>query len=59
MAGLSAAKRKYIRAAYELSKEGEGASVSDIAERLGVARSSACLAVKALQKKKLVKRDKK
>ncbi len=55
--GLTTSQQDYIKAVYELSGSGEGAHVSDIAHMLGVNKSSASVAMKALQQKKMVRRD--
>lgn len=48
----------YLEAIYELSKDGNGARVSDIAERLGVTKASTNRAVAILLEKKLVTNEK-
>lgn len=57
MNGLSVSMQNYIKAVYELSSCGEGAHISDIAAKVGVTKASTCVAVKTLQKKKLVYRN--
>ncbi len=47
----------YIKAVYELSLEGEGVRISDIAAKVGVTKASTCVAMKALQEKNMVYRD--
>lgn len=54
---ITPAQQYYLRAIHELTVDGEGARLSDIAAKVGVKKSSACTALKTLQRKKLVKRD--
>ena len=54
---LTTSQQDYIKVIYELSGSGEGAHVSDIADMLGVNKASASVAMKALQQKKMVRRD--
>ena len=54
MPTLTVAMRNYIRAIYELSSDGEGVRISDIAAKRKVSKSSACIAMKTLQKAGLV-----
>ena len=56
MTKLTASKEHYIKAVYELDRDGEGARISDIAEKLNVTKASVCVAMKSLQQKKLVER---
>ena len=48
----------YLEAVYELSAEGEGARVSDIAARLGVSKASVNSAMNVLASKELVENEK-
>ncbi len=57
LAELSASKQNYLKAVYELEKNGKGARISDIAAMIGVTKPSACLAVQVLEKKDFIKRD--
>lgn len=57
MKGLSVSMQHYIKAVYELSDDGAGVRISDIAVKVGVTKASACIAMQALQKKAMVKRD--
>lgn len=57
MADLTVSMQNYIRAIYELSSDSEGVRVSDIAAKCNVSKSSACIAMKTLQKEGLVQRN--
>jgi Mn-dependent DtxR family transcriptional regulator len=57
MSKLTKSQENYIKIIYELSLHGDGVHVTDIAAKLGVAKASASVAVKALQKQELVRRD--
>ena len=57
MKGLSVSMQNYIKAVYELSSGGDGTRICDIAAKVGVTKASACVAMKSLEKKKLVYRD--
>ncbi len=51
------AKVRYIRAIYELTRDGDTARVSDLAIKLGVTKPSVSNAVKSLERDRLVIRD--
>lgn len=57
MPNLTVAMQHYIKTIYELSSDGEGVRVSDIAAKLNVTKASSCIAMKNLQKKRMVYRD--
>ena len=57
MSSLTVSMQNYIRVIYELSPGGEGARICDIAVKRNVTKSSACVAMKTLQKKGLIHRD--
>lgn len=57
MKGLSASMQNYIKAVYELSSGNGGVRVVDIADNLSVSKASTCAAMKILQEKELVYRD--
>ena len=57
MPTLTVAMQNYIRAIFELSSDGEGVRISDIAVKRKVSKSSACIAMKTLQKEGLIQRD--
>lgn len=57
MEDITKSQQNYLKAVYVLSQSGEGAQISDIAHMVGVRKSSASVAVKMLQRKRLVKRD--
>ena len=57
MGKLTISKEHYLKAIYELERSKEGARISDIAEKLEVAKSSVCVAMNTLQQKKLIERD--
>lgn len=57
MSNLSSSKEHYIKTVYELSAYNNGVRISDIAVKMGVTKTSACLAIQALEKKELIKRD--
>lgn len=54
MDNLSFAMENYLEAIYELSLDGKGARVSDIAERLGVTKASTNSAMATLSDKGLI-----
>lgn len=51
---LTYTMENYLEAIYELGKQGEGARVSDIAERLGVSKASTNSAMSTLSEKGLI-----
>lgn len=57
MNDLTTSKQHYIKAVYELSGNGEGVRISDIAAKVGVTKASASIGIQALQKKGLIKRN--
>lgn len=57
MCKITKSQENYIKIIYELSLYEEGVHIADIAAKLGVTKASASAAVKALQKKGLVRRD--
>jgi Mn-dependent DtxR family transcriptional regulator len=54
MSKLTYTMENYLEAIYELGKQGEGARVSDIAERLGVSKASTNSAMSTLSEKGLI-----
>lgn len=58
MGKLTFTMENYLEAIYELSSEGTGARVSDIAERLGVTKASTNSAMATLSEKGLVVNEK-
>jgi Mn-dependent DtxR family transcriptional regulator len=58
MEKLSFTMENYLEAVYELSEEGRGARVSDIAERLGVTKASTNSAMATLSNKGLITNEK-
>lgn len=54
---ITHAQQYYLRAIHELTMNGEGVRLSDIAAKVGVKKSSTYTALKTLQRKRLVKRD--
>lgn len=54
MNNLTYTMENYLEAIYELGKQGEGARVSDIAERLGVSKASTNSAMSTLSEKGLI-----
>jgi len=54
MKKLTFSMENYLEAIYELSENGKGVRVSDIAERLGVAKSSTNSAMASLSKRELI-----
>lgn len=50
-------QENYLKIIYELSLHKGGVHITDIAARFGVTKASASVAVKALQKQELVRRD--
>ncbi len=58
MNNLTFTMENYLEAIYELSRDGEGARVSDIAERLGVTKASTNSAMSTLSQKGLVVNEK-
>lgn len=57
MGNLTSSKEHYIKTVYELSTYNTGVRISDIAAKMGVTKTSACLAIQALEKKQLIRRD--
>lgn len=57
MGKLTISKEHYLKAIYELERSGDGARISDIADKLDVAKSSVCAAMDSLQQIKLIDRD--
>jgi len=55
---LTISQQNYLKAVYELSPSNEGVHISDIAAKLEVAKSSTCVAMHVLEKKKFIYRDK-
>jgi Mn-dependent transcriptional regulator len=58
MMKLSFTKENYLEAIYELSPDGDGVRVSDIAERLGVTKASTNSAMATLAEKGLISCEK-
>lgn len=58
MEKLTFTMENYLEAIYELSKQGTGARVSDIAERLGVTKASTNSAMSTLAEKGLITNEK-
>lgn len=58
MKKLTFTMENYLEAVYELSQEGTGARVSDIAERLGVTKASTNSAMTTLSEKGLITNEK-
>jgi DtxR family Mn-dependent transcriptional regulator len=58
MKDLTFTMENYLEAIYELSLEGNGARVSDIAERLGVTKASTNSAMATLANRGLVQKEK-
>ena len=58
MEKLTFTMENYLEAIYELSIDGNGARVSDIAERLGVTKASTNSAMATLAEKGLIKNEK-
>ncbi|MCG8499377.1 MAG: metal-dependent transcriptional regulator [Firmicutes bacterium] len=58
MEKLTSTMENYLEAIYELSREGTGARVSDIADRLGVTKASTHSAISTLSEKGLIIREK-
>lgn len=58
MEKLTFTMENYLEAIYELSSEGEGARVSDIAKRLGVSKASTNSAIVSLAEKGLIHYEK-
>lgn len=58
MSDLTFTMENYLEAIYELSLEGDGARVSDIAERLGVTKASTNSAMATLAKRGLIINEK-
>ncbi|SDH88665.1 metal-dependent transcriptional regulator [Desulfosporosinus hippei] len=58
MGKLTFAMENYLEAIYELSTDGTGARISDIAERLGVTKASANSAMSTLSEKGLIINEK-
>lgn len=57
MTALTVSNEHYIKAICETDLDGDGARISDIAAKLDVSKASACVAMKALEQKKIVQRD--
>jgi Mn-dependent DtxR family transcriptional regulator len=55
---LSFTMENYLEAVYELSRDGDGARLTDVAARLSVAKSTANIAMAALAEKGLVESGK-
>ena len=58
MEKLTFSMENYLEAIYELSTDGNGARISDIAERLGVTKASANSAMSTLSEKGLIINEK-
>lgn len=58
MEKLTFTMENYLEAIYELSEEGSGARVSDIAKRLGVTKASTSIAMTALSDKGFITNEK-
>jgi DtxR family Mn-dependent transcriptional regulator len=58
MEKLTFTMENYLEAIYELSRDGSGARVSDIAERLGVTKASTNSAMSTLSEKGLIVNEK-
>ncbi|MEA4925684.1 MAG: metal-dependent transcriptional regulator [Syntrophomonadaceae bacterium] len=58
MQNLTFTMENYLEAIYELSRDGKGARVSDIAERLGVTKASTNSAMSTLSEKGLISNEK-
>lgn len=58
MEKLTFTMENYLEAIYELSSDGTGARISDIAERLGVTKASANSAMSTLSEKGLITNEK-
>ncbi|HBW35562.1 metal-dependent transcriptional regulator [Desulfosporosinus sp. BICA1-9] len=58
MEKLTFTMENYLEAIYELSTDGNGARISDIAERLGVTKASANSAMSTLSEKGLIINEK-
>lgn len=58
MGKLTFTMENYLEAIYELSSDGTGARISDIAERLGVTKASANSAMSTLSEKGLIINEK-
>lgn len=56
MLHLTISQQNYIKAVYELSFEGRGTRICNIALKYDVSKASVCIAMKTLQKKKRVYR---
>lgn len=54
MSHLTISQQNYIKTVYELSFEGRGTRICDIALKHDVSKARVCIAMKTLQKKKLV-----
>lgn len=57
MTALTRSQENYIKAIYELSLHGKGVRITDVAAYFNVTKPSVVVAVKALQKKALIRRD--
>ena len=57
MPNLTISMQHYIQAIYELSSDGEGVRISDVAAKRKVSKSSACIAMKVLKTEGLIRRD--
>ncbi|MBU5675933.1 metal-dependent transcriptional regulator [Alkaliphilus sp. MSJ-5] len=56
---LSKSQSHYIKVVYELSSNGEGVRVCDIAQKMGFSKASVSLAMTKLEKEGLLRKDKK
>jgi Mn-dependent DtxR family transcriptional regulator len=58
MKKITTAQENYIKSIYELSLQGEGVRITDIANKFGVSKASAHTMVNTLQNESLVRHDK-
>lgn len=58
MPGLTFSMENYLEAIYELSRDGKGAHISDIADKLGVSKASTNSAMATLSEKGLITNEK-
>ena len=56
---LSKSQSHYIKVVYELSSNGKGVRVCDIAQKMGFSKASVSLAMTKLEKEGLLRKDKK
>ncbi len=54
---MTKSQENYIKTIYELSRNGAGARISDIAAKLEVTKASASVGIKTLQEMNLIRRD--